>query len=119
MNHLRDRKIGRWEEWKTAWFSSNLRVNRSAYSSLICQIKAETEVSRESVCTLQNDYQRECWVSLGFRRFQVKWNFDSLLLVTSHGLGFLWELYGISIALLIQSFDPSLSTQLLPRYSLT
>jgi hypothetical protein len=46
--------------------------------SPICEIKAETEVSTQSVYTLQNDYQRECWVSLGFRRFQVEWNFKSL-----------------------------------------
>ena len=46
--------------------------------SPICEIKAETEVSRQSVCTLQNDYQRGCWVSLEFRRFQVEWNFESL-----------------------------------------
>ena len=33
-------------------------------------------------------------------------------------MGSLLELYGISIALLIQSFDPSLTTQLTTRYPL-
>ena len=51
-------KIGRWEEWKTWGFPSNLCVKRSAYSSLICVIKAETEVSRKKAGAQCAPYKR-------------------------------------------------------------